>query len=116
MDRIKLTAAGLIVAAAVVLFYYFGDVPLALRIGGVILAVAAAAAVAATTALGREAVEFIKGADLERRKVVWPTRRETLQGTLVVIVMVVLVGLYLWILDTISFWLIYDLILGSRIT
>lgn len=113
MDRLKLIAAVLIVVAGVVLFYFFGDAPLPLRIVGVLTAVAVGAAVAATTEVGREVVAFVKGADLERRKVVWPGRRETAQGTLVVIVMVILVGLYMWLLDTVSFWVIYDLIIGT---
>ncbi|MEA3290804.1 MAG: preprotein translocase subunit SecE, partial [Pseudomonadota bacterium] len=50
----------------------------------------------------------------EVRKVVWPTRREAAQVTLVVIVMVILAGLYMWLLDAISFYVIYDLLLGVR--
>jgi preprotein translocase subunit SecE len=46
------------------------------------------------------------------RKVVWPTRRETAQSTMIVIVMVFIVGIYLWLLDALSFWAIYDLALG----
>lgn len=114
MDRFKLIAAVALIVAGVVAFYYFTEAPLVLRIGGVLLSVAAAGALAATTELGHETIEFFKGADLERRKVVWPTMRETWQGTLVVIVMVIVVGLYLWILDTMSFWVIYDLILGTN--
>ncbi len=116
MDRIKLIGAVALVVTGAAAFYYFADAPLALRIGGVLLSVAAAAGLAATTEIGKETIEFIKGADLERRKVVWPTMRETWQGTLVVIVMVIIVGLYLWILDTMSFWVIYDLILGTNNT
>ena len=48
----------------------------------------------------------------EVRKVVWPTRRETAQSTMIVIVMVFIVGIYLWLLDALSFWAIYDLALG----
>jgi preprotein translocase subunit SecE len=44
--------------------------------------------------------------------VVWPTRRETAQSTVIVILMVLVVGIYLWLLDAISFWAIYDLALG----
>ncbi|MEK9786250.1 MAG: preprotein translocase subunit SecE, partial [Gammaproteobacteria bacterium] len=48
----------------------------------------------------------------EVRKVVWPTRRETIQSTMIVIVMFLLVGIYLCLLDAFSFWSIYDLALG----
>jgi preprotein translocase subunit SecE len=54
---------------------------------------------AAQTAVGRSAWEFFKGARLELRKVVWPARKETMQITLVVSVMVVLVAVYMWVID-----------------
>lgn len=82
---------------------------------GVVLAgVALAAAVAMTTEAGRATVRFAKGANIERQKVVWPNRREAMQVTGLVIVMVILFGLYLWLLDSLSFYAIYDLILGLQ--
>jgi len=116
MDRIKLFFSAAIVVAGAVAFYYFADAPLVLRIGGVLLSLAAAAALAATTELGHETIEFFKGANLERRKVVWPSWPDTWKGTVMVIVMVVIVGLYLWFLDRMSFLVIYDLILGTNNT
>ena len=62
---------------------------------------------------GQLAWQFAVGTRAEVRKVVWPTRKETVQATLVVIVMVIIVGLYLWLLDVFSFWAIYDLILRA---
>jgi preprotein translocase subunit SecE len=50
----------------------------------------------------------------EVRKVVWPSRRETIQSTMVVIALVILIGLYLWLLDMLSLWTVYDLILGIK--
>lgn len=113
IDKIKLIAAALIVVAGVAAFYYFGDLSVLLRAGIVVASVIAALAIALTSAPGQAAWEFAKDARTEVRKVVWPTRRETVQATLVVLLMVVLVGLYLWLLDTTLFWVVYDLILGA---
>ena len=113
LDKLKLTGAVLVVVAGVAAFYWLGEASsLLLRAGIVIVSVLAAAAITLTSAPGQAAWQFAVGARTEVRKVVWPTRRETVQGTLVVIVMVIVIGIYLWLLDTMSFWLIYDMILG----
>jgi preprotein translocase subunit SecE len=56
------------------------------------------------TELGGNALEFIKDSRLELRKVVWPTRAETLQTSLAVIVMVIVMGIFLWLFDVLLFW------------
>ena len=114
LDKLKLTAAALIVIAGISVFYGFGDASLLLRTALVIGSVIAAAAVSLTSTQGQAAWQFAVGARTEVRKVVWPTRRETVQGTLVVILMVIVIGIYLWLLDTLSFWVIYDMLLGVR--
>ncbi len=114
MDKLKLTAAVLLIMAGIAAFYYFEGQSILLRAGMVILSVIAALGIVLTSVPGQAAWEFGKGSRLEVRKVVWPTRRETVQGTLVVMVMVVLVGLYLWLLDIALFWAIYDLVLKAR--
>jgi len=114
IDKVKLVAAVAVVVLGIAGFYYFEDLSILLRAGMVIVAVIAGAGIALTSAQGQAIWEFAKGARLELRKVVWPTRRETIQGTGVVLLMVVIVGIYLWILDTALFWVVYDLILKTR--
>ena len=114
MDKIKLIFAGLLIAAAIGLYYQFADWLQPLRIGVVIVGVVLAAAVALTTEAGRSAVVFAKGANIERQKMVWPVRREAAQVTGLVVIMVILFGLYLWLLDSLSFYGIYNLLLGLR--
>ena len=58
------------------------------------------------TSKGLQLWSFIKGARIELRKVVWPTRQETIQTTLVVVAMVVVAALILWGIDTLFFWLV----------
>jgi preprotein translocase subunit SecE len=68
---------------------------------GLLVVSGGAAAIALQTAPGRALWEFIADARMEVRKVVWPTRQETIQTTLIVMAMVVVVGLVLWLFDTI---------------
>ena len=112
-DKLKLGVAALIVIAGSAGVYWLNDASALLRAAIVVLSVVGAGAVALASAPGQLAWQFAVGTRAEVRKVVWPTRKETVQATLVVIVMVIIVGLYLWLLDVFSFWAIYDLILRA---
>lgn len=96
------------------IYYQFSDWPQVARVGTMIAGVVVAWFVAMTTEAGRAAVVFAKGANIERQKMVWPGRREAMQVTGLVIVMVILFGLYLWLLDSLSFYGIYDMLLGLK--
>ena len=114
IDKLKLVAAFLIIVAGIFVFYYFQELSLPIRAGVVILAVILAAIVSLTSEPGQQAWQFAVGMRMEVRKVVWPTRKETIQATIVVIIGVFIVGLYMWLLDTASFYVIYDFILDVR--
>ena len=111
IDKIKILGAVFIVVAGVAAFYVLDTSSQLLRVGLLVLGVVAAAGVALTSGPGQDAWSFAKGARGEVRKIVWPTRRETIQSTLIVILMVILIGLFLWFIDRISYWLIYKLFL-----
>jgi preprotein translocase subunit SecE len=96
---LKLFAGVLILAIGIGGFYYFGNQPDWARVLMVLVAVGVGALVAAQTAVGRATWEFAKVSRQELRKVVWPTRKETMQVTLVVFGLVVLVALFLWVVD-----------------
>ena len=98
-DKLKLILAMLIVVSGIGGFYYFGDKAELIRWAVLLAAIVVAVILVAPTAMGRSAWEFIKGARLELRKVIWPTKKETMQVTLVVAVMVVLVAVYMWVID-----------------
>ena len=112
VDRIKLLAAILIVCLSIFAYYYFSDFMQLARVGVVIAGLVVGGVLILTTATGQSSWAFIKGADLERRKVVWPTRREAMQVTLLVVVLTIILGLMMWAFDSLSFIAIYDLILG----
>lgn len=113
VDKLKLAGAAAIILIGLAAFYYLGDQSNLTRAGIVIVSVIAALAVALTSGPGQAAWEFSKSARTEVRKVVWPTRRETIQATGIVLLLVILVGVYLFFVDKIMFWVIYDIILGT---
>jgi preprotein translocase subunit SecE len=112
VDRLKLVASVAVVIAAVGVFYWLPDASTLIRALIVVAGVIIAAGIALTSEGGKSVWQFALATRGEVRKVVWPTRRETIQSTLIVIVMVLVVGIYLWLLDAFSFWAIYDLALG----
>ena len=114
IDKVKFFAAVLAIAASIAGYYYFGDLLHIARVGLVIAGVAVAAGLLLTTEMGQAAWAFMKGANVERQKVVWPTRQEALQVTLMVIVLVIILGLVMWMFDALSFYTIYDVILRVR--
>lgn len=111
-DLVKLVVAALIVIAAVAGFYVFEDQSTPLRVAGLLGAVGVAAWVGLQTGPGRNLWNFLQEAQVEVRKVVWPTRQETIQTTLLVIAVVILAALILWGLDTVLGWAIRQLIGG----
>ena len=105
LDAVKMLVSVLLLCGAVAGFYYFVDQASTLvRVLGLLAGVGASAAVFFQTGVGRNAWGFLGGARTEVRKVVWPTRAETLQTTLMVIVMVILVAIFLWLLDMMLLW------------
>ncbi|WP_113906987.1 preprotein translocase subunit SecE [Aliidiomarina celeris] len=99
MDSVKWIIAIGLLAAAVVGNYMLGDVSVVVRAIGVIVLVVAAAFVAASTAKGDQFIKFSKESRTEVRKVVWPSRKEATQTTLIVLGATVIVALILWGLD-----------------
>jgi preprotein translocase subunit SecE len=99
LDALKLSVALLLTGTGIVGFYYFSDVILVLRVLGLLAVAAVSVAIAYQTDVGRQVVGFVNGAQNEVRRMVWPSRTETLQTTMAVIFIVLLVGVFLWLLD-----------------
>ena len=114
LDKIKIFAAILIVIASVALYYQFDQIIQLGRVGIVLIGVIAATGLVLLTETGQSAWTFIKGANVERQKVVWPARQEAMQVTLFVIILVIVIGLMMWAFDALSFYTIYDIILRVR--
>ena len=112
-DKVKWAAAILLLVAGLAGFYYYAERSLLLAWVGVLVATALAVALAYRTERGREIAGFLKEAQIEVRKVVWPTRAETMQTTLAVLVVVVVIGVGLWLLDLFLGWLVQQLTFGG---
>ncbi|EAR21129.1 preprotein translocase subunit SecE [Nitrococcus mobilis] len=106
IDTIKLVVAALVFLGGVGGFYYYSDELLLYRVLGLLAVSLVAVGICMTTHAGREVWAFARDSRQELRKVVWPTKQESLQSTLVVLVVVVLVGVFLWLLDTFFLWAI----------
>ncbi len=105
-DVFKLALALLLVTGAMGAFYFYSDQSLLLRVVGLLAVAGVAGALALQTAQGRDVWGFFKEAQIEVRKVVWPTRQETTRMTLIVIAMVIAMAAILWLLDTLLAWLV----------
>jgi preprotein translocase subunit SecE len=102
LDKVKLVIAVLLVAGGIYGYYHFeADYALLYRVLGLLVVVGVALGIAAVTDLGRQAISFGRAASIEVRKSVWPSRRETTQTVLIVVVMVTLVGLMIWGIDSV---------------
>lgn len=110
-DTLKWLIATALLGAAVTAFYYYGEESLLLRVIGLLIVAGGAGAIAFTTDKGRAAWEFMRDSRTEIRKVVWPTRKETTQTTLVVIGVVAIVAIFMWMIDGLLSWVV-RLLLG----
>jgi preprotein translocase subunit SecE len=99
LDAVKLVAALLLMLGAIAAYYQFADYPTLARVLGLLVATGLAIVIALQTLLGRTFQGFLLESQIEVRKVVWPTRAETVQATLAVVVMVVGLGVILWMFD-----------------
>ena len=104
MDTVKLAAAALLLGGAIVAFYWFADQSLLLRVLGLIGVAAVSVAIASQTGVGRSLWSFVGATRNEVRKVVWPTRAETVQTALAVLFIVLLLGVLIWLLDMFVLW------------
>ncbi len=106
LDTMKLLAALVLVLGGAVAFSIYKEASLLLRVTGILVVIGVAIGISMTTYKGKIAWSFLKEARVEVRKVVWPTRQETLQTTLIVVVMVIIVGLILWTMDQVILWVL----------
>ena len=99
VDKIKLVLSVLLIVAGIAGFYLLADKALVLRVLAVIAGVVAAALLFITASLGQQAFGFVGDAISEAKRVVWPTRKETIQTTMVVFVLVVVMAAFLAVVD-----------------
>lgn len=113
-DKIKIVLAIIAVIAGVVGFYVLSDKTTAVRAAALVGGLVVAVAIAWTSTSGRDFVNFARESVRETKKVVWPTRRETMQMTAIVFGFVLVMAIFLWGTDKILEVVLYDLILGWK--
>ena len=101
-DQVKLTLSILLVIAGLAGYYLLDN--LWARWGSVVAGLALGAVVIGFSGYGRRLWAFTEAARIELRKVVWPTRDETLKTTLAVFVFVTIAGIFFWLLDLVLAW------------
>ena len=104
-DTLKLLVAGGIVLGGIFGNYYYADVSVLIRAIGVLLTFALGVVVALQSIRGQVFIRFVQGARVELRKVVWPTREETIQTGMTVLVFALIMGVFFWLLDIFLLWL-----------
>ena len=106
LNGLKWLAVIVLLLAGLVGSYYYSEISMPIRMGVWLGILVVAGVIAATTQKGKWVVQFFRDSRVELRKVVWPTRQETMQTTIVVAAMVVVLALILWGIDGVLVWLI----------
>jgi preprotein translocase subunit SecE len=114
VDKIKVAIAVLLLIAGIAGFYFLSESPMVLRVASVLAGIAAGSVVGWTTEPGKQFFVFAQEAVVETKKVVWPTRKESLQTTGAVFAFVVAMAVFLWLTDKSLEYLMYDLLLGWK--
>lgn len=113
-DKAKLGLAIALVLASLAAFYLLGKQGQLAQWSALIAGLVAAVVVFLTSEVGKQFVAFGRDSWREVKKVVWPSRKETVQMTAYVFAFVVVMALFLWLTDKTLEWVFYDLILGWK--
>jgi preprotein translocase subunit SecE len=118
LDTVKLVISLALLIAGMAGFYYFESwqgqaVSLLFRVMGLLVLAGAAVALTLSTSLGKRLMGYMKDSRLEVRKMVWPTRAEAIQTTLMVMVIVLILSIFLWGVDSLLGWGVKTLLGGA---
>ncbi|MFT0851996.1 preprotein translocase subunit SecE [Achromobacter sp. F4_2707] len=111
-DRLKLALAVLVIVAGIVGYSMLEGQPTVLRLGAFLVSVIVAGFIAWSSEPGKRSMSFGRDAYNEIKRVVWPSRSETIRMTGIVFAFVIVVGAFLWLVDKILQWLIFGVLLG----
>ncbi len=103
-DKLKLSLAILLIIAGIAGYYALSEQAMVIRVAAVMVGIMLAMGMAWFSESGKRFLGFSRESWLEAKKVVWPTRKETLQTTGVVFLLVIVIGLFLWIVDASLLW------------
>jgi len=114
VDLAIVTVAALAAAAGVLAFTFLSEQPMLVRVGALIAGLVGGAAIAWFSEPGKRFLAYARESDLETKRVVWPSRKETINTTGIVFGFVVLMAIFLFIVDKSLEWFLYDLLLSWR--
>lgn len=106
MDTVKLSVSAVLLVAAIAAFYLLGAQPVWMRLLALLGILGVAIFVFVQATVGQKLKHFFQAAVIEVRRVVWPSRQETMQTTLVIIGAVFVMSLFMWGVDSILFMLV----------
>ncbi len=104
LDTAKIALAIVVLVGGLAGYYWFAELPTAVRILIVLAGVAVGLLLLFWSAQGQVLWQFVQGSRVELRKMVWPTRQETVQTTLIVFAFVLLMGIFFWLVDMLLAW------------
>lgn len=113
-DKLKVVLAVVAAIAGVVGFFYLAGQPTLVRAIALVVGLLISAGIAYTSSTGRDFLNFAKESVRETKKVVWPTRKEATQITMIVFAFVLVMAVFLWGTDKLLEFLLYDVILGWK--
>ena len=111
-DRLKLALAVLIIVAGIVAYSMMEGQPAVLRVGAFLASVIVAGFIAWSSEPGKRTLSFGRDSYNEVKRVVWPTRKESVRMTGIVFAFVIVIGAFLWVVDQILKWVIFGVLLG----
>jgi len=115
VDRIKLLLSVAVIVAGIVAFSMLeNELAAPVRAAIFIVSLIVAAGIAAISEPGKRFLGFAQDSYYEVRKVIWPTRKETVQMTGIVFAFVAVMGIFLWLLDKSLEWVLYSIVLGWK--
>jgi len=114
VDSLLLLISVALLVGGIGAYYWYQDLAITpVRVGGLIVVSLVAAWVAGQSRKGAQFFRFLKESDIERRKVIWPTHQETLQTSLMVIIVTIIISLFLAGVDWLLGALVRNLLGGG---
>jgi preprotein translocase subunit SecE len=113
-DRFKVVLAVLALVAGIAGFYVLAQQPMVVRLASILAGIVVAVTIAWFSEPGQRFLGFARDSWGEVRRVIWPERKETWMVTLYVFGFVVVMAIFLWLVDRVLQWVLYDLILQWR--
>ncbi len=111
-DKVKVVLAIVMLVAGIFAYSFFTDYNIYARLGMFVAGLVLAIALFAMSETGKRAFGFATGSYNEMKRVVWPTRKETIQMTGIVFAFVSVMAILLWVIDKLITWIVYGVVLG----